>query len=80
MAQLDHVVVHTGQQMDGAVSAMEALGFRLTERGHHSMGSINHLAMFRTNYLELLCASSPWLPPPAPCLCPCCCCCLLLAC
>jgi hypothetical protein len=30
------------------------LGFQLTPRGHHTLGSANHLAMFATDYLELL--------------------------
>jgi hypothetical protein len=31
-----------------------ALGFQLTPRGRHTLGSVNHLAMFATDYLELL--------------------------
>jgi hypothetical protein len=31
-----------------------SLGFQLTPRGHHTLGSVNHLAMFATDYLELL--------------------------
>src|SRR5215472_13500293 len=31
-----------------------SLGFLLTARGHHTLGSVNHLAMFATDYLELL--------------------------
>src|SRR5271157_5812099 len=31
-----------------------AFGFQLTPRGHHTLGSVNHLAMFATDYLELL--------------------------
>jgi hypothetical protein len=31
-----------------------ALGFQLTPRGRHTLGSVNHLAMFETDYLELL--------------------------
>ena len=54
-ATLDHIVVHTGRGgMDAAAAATEDLGFTLTERGYHSMGSINHLIMFSTDYLELL--------------------------
>jgi hypothetical protein len=30
------------------------LGFTLTERGSHSLGSMNHLAIFGTDYLELI--------------------------
>ena len=52
---LDHIVVHVGRGgMDAAAAASEALGFTLTDRGYHSMGSINHLAMFQQDYLELL--------------------------
>lgn len=40
--------------MDAAAAASKALGFTLTDRGYHSMGSINHLAMFQRDYLELL--------------------------
>ncbi len=51
---LDHVVldVHTG--MDEAAALYRGLGFTLTPRGRHTLGSINHLAMFATDYLELL--------------------------
>src|SRR5271157_4107372 len=31
-----------------------AFGFQLTPRGHHTLGSVNHLAIFATDYLELL--------------------------
>eukprot|EP01043_Picozoa_sp_COSAG02_P028899 COSAG02_NODE_1774_length_10973_cov_18.317914_3_plen_271_part_00 len=52
---LDHIVVHVGRgKMDAAAAASEALGFTLTDRGYHSMGSINHLMMFEQDYLELL--------------------------
>lgn len=50
---IDHVVVVVGD-LDQAVSDYEALGFNLTPRGHHSMGSANHCAMFGKDYLELL--------------------------
>jgi len=51
---LDHVVVDVHDGMDAAVQIYERLGFRLTPRGYHTLGSINHLAMFEQNYLELL--------------------------
>jgi hypothetical protein len=54
VAALDHAVVNALDRMDEAVEAYRRLGFRLTERGHHTLGSINHLAVFRTNYLELI--------------------------
>ena len=40
--------------MDEAARAFGALGFALTPRGYHTLGSMNHLAMFATDYLELL--------------------------
>ncbi len=51
---LDHVVVDVRDRMDEAARAFAALGFMLTPRGHHTLGSMNHLAMFATDYLELL--------------------------
>jgi len=51
---LDHVVVDVQDRMDEAVRRYRALGFHLTDRGRHSLGSINHLAMFDPDYLELL--------------------------
>jgi catechol 2,3-dioxygenase-like lactoylglutathione lyase family enzyme len=53
-ARLDHVVINVRDRMDEAVSAYERLGFRLTPRGHHTLGSINHLAVFGSDYLELV--------------------------
>src|SRR5438105_4984631 len=51
---LDHVVIDVRDRMDEAARIFEALGFQLTPRGHHTLGSMNHLAMFATDYLELL--------------------------
>ena len=51
---LDHVVVDVRDRMDEAAETYRALGFQLTPRGHHTLGSMNHLAMFATDYLELL--------------------------
>jgi hypothetical protein len=51
---LDHVVVDVRDRMDEAASTFAALGFHLTPRGHHTLGSMNHLAMFATDYLELI--------------------------
>jgi hypothetical protein len=53
-ATLDHVVVDARDRMDEAVRIYQSLGFQLTPRGYHTLGSINHLAIFGTNYLELL--------------------------
>lgn len=51
---LDHVVVNVQDRMDEAQAIWTRLGFTLTPRGHHTLGSINHLAMFGTDYLELI--------------------------
>jgi hypothetical protein len=51
---LDHVVIDVRDRIDEAMQVFESLGFLLTRRGHHTLGSVNHLAMFATDYLELL--------------------------
>ncbi|HYD06197.1 MAG TPA: VOC family protein [Reyranella sp.] len=51
---LDHVVINARDDMDRAADIYRRLGFTLTERGYHSLGSMNHLAMFGTDYLELI--------------------------
>jgi hypothetical protein len=51
---LDHVVIDVRERIDEAMRCFSALGFRLTPRGRHTLGSVNHLAMFATDYLELL--------------------------
>ena len=53
-AKLDHAVINVRYQMDEAKASFENLGFQLTERGYHSLGSINHLMMFGTDYAELI--------------------------
>lgn len=54
VATLDHVVINARDDMDRAADIYQRLGFTLTERGYHSLGSMNHLAMFGTDYLELI--------------------------
>lgn len=51
---LDHVVINVMGRLNEAVAQYRRLGFQLTERGHHTLGSSNHLAVFGENYLELL--------------------------
>jgi hypothetical protein len=51
---LDHVVINTLFDMDRAAALMEQLGFTVTPRGYHSLGSINHLMVFEGGYLELV--------------------------
>jgi Glyoxalase-like domain len=51
---LDHVVVNVHDRIDAAAETYRRLGFTLTPRGYHTLGSMNHLAMFGTDYLELI--------------------------
>ncbi len=52
--ELDHTVINVRFAMDRAAPMFESLGFSLTPRGYHSLGSINHLMMFGTDYFELI--------------------------
>lgn len=51
---LDHLVINTHFEMTAAHTIFEQLGFTLTPQGRHSLGSINHLAVFESDYIELL--------------------------
>ncbi|MBS0562523.1 MAG: VOC family protein, partial [Proteobacteria bacterium] len=53
---IDHVVVNVRDRVDAAAEAYRRLGFTLTPRGYHTLGSMNHLAIFGTDYLELIAA------------------------
>lgn len=53
---LDHVVINVRDRIDAGADAYRRLGFTLTPRGYHSLGSMNHLAIFGTEYLELIAA------------------------
>jgi hypothetical protein len=53
---LDHVVVNVRDRLNEAAETYRRLGFTLTPRGYHTLGSMNHLAMFGTDYLELIAA------------------------
>ncbi len=50
----DHVVVNAREGMDETEACYRRLGFTLTPRGFHTLGSINHLAVFGADYLELI--------------------------
>lgn len=51
---LDHVVVNTRFDMARAARLFAGLGFTLTPQSRHTLGSINHLMVFDTDYLELV--------------------------
>jgi len=57
---IDHVVILV-RDLDHARDTYQRLGFTLTPRGHHSLGSQNHCIMFGRDYLELMA-----LPPEPP--------------
>jgi len=59
---IDHVVVAV-RDLDRAQHTFERLGFTLTPRGYHTLGSANHCIMFGSDYIELLA-----LPQPHPAL------------
>ena len=55
---LDHVVILV-RDLDRARDTYERLGFALTPRGHHSLGSQNHCIMFERDYIELMAVPKP---------------------
>jgi catechol 2,3-dioxygenase-like lactoylglutathione lyase family enzyme len=59
---IDHAVIAV-RDLDRAAESFARLGFTLTPRGFHSIGSQNHCIMLRSNYIELLAApvAHPWL-------------------
>jgi catechol 2,3-dioxygenase-like lactoylglutathione lyase family enzyme len=50
---IDHVVVAV-RDLDRAQETYTRLGFTLTPRGFHTLGSANHCIMFGSDYVELL--------------------------
>ena len=54
---LDHVVVNVRDQIDTGLATYGRLGFTMTPRGYHTLGSMNHLAIFGSEYLELIAAA-----------------------
>lgn len=51
---LDHTVINVHFDMDRAQAIFECLGFQLTPRGRHSLGSINHLIVLKDDYVEIV--------------------------
>ncbi len=50
---IDHVVILV-HDLDHARDAYARMGFTLTPRGYHTLGSQNHCIMFGSDYIELL--------------------------
>jgi len=59
---IDHAVLAV-RDLDAAAASFRELGFTLTPRGHHSIGSQNYCVMLGSTYIELLAPMSvhPWL-------------------
>jgi len=53
-ASLDHLVINTHYDVDAAQVLLEGLGFTITPRGYHTLGSVNHLIVLAGGYLELI--------------------------
>jgi len=53
IAGIDHVVIAV-RDLDRAQETYARLGFTLTPRGFHTLGSANHCIMFGDDYIELL--------------------------
>ncbi len=51
---IDHVIINARDRLDEAAAIYGRLGFALTPRGHHSLGSSNNLAILGTDYVELV--------------------------
>ena len=50
---VDHVVIAVND-IDASEKQYTQLGFTVTPRGYHTMGSVNHCVMFEHDYVELL--------------------------
>jgi hypothetical protein len=57
MPTLDHVVINLRDQIDAGLACWRRLGFTMTPRGYHTLGSMNHLAILGSEYLELIAAA-----------------------
>ena len=57
MPTLDHVVVNVRDRIDAGLETYRRLGFTMTPRGYHTLGSMNHLAILGSEYLELIAAA-----------------------
>lgn len=58
MLGIDHVVILV-RDIDAAQATFSRLGFALTPRGFHSIGTQNHCLMFGRGYVELLTVERP---------------------
>lgn len=54
MLSLDHLVINTRFNLDPYRAFFGSLGFTVTPKSRHSLGSVNHLIVFEDSYLELI--------------------------
>lgn len=54
MFSLDHLVINTRFNLEPYRAFFSTLGFTLTPKSRHSLGSLNHLILFQDTYLELI--------------------------
>lgn len=54
MLRLDHLVVNTRFDIDAARALFEGLGFSVTPRARHTLGSLTQALVFDAHYLELI--------------------------
>lgn len=50
----DHAVLNLHYDLDAGEDLFRSLGFNITPRGYHTLGSMNHLIVFGTDYFELV--------------------------
>ena len=50
----DHAVLNLHYDLNAGEELFNSLGFQIAPRGYHTLGSMNHLIVFDTNYLELI--------------------------
>ncbi len=50
----DHAVINVRDALDDALLTFSRLGFQITPRGFHTLGSINHLMILGSTYIELI--------------------------
>lgn len=51
---LDHIVIYVPTNLDAIEAHWRKQGFAPTVRGYHNVGTMNHLVMLETDYIELL--------------------------
>jgi hypothetical protein len=53
MNRIDHIIINTRDRLDQTAAYFKRMGFIITPRGYHTVGTVNHTIVFKTDYLEL---------------------------